>query len=268
MIIDFHTHCFPDSLAPRALATLRDHSMNPGIFPCTDGTQAGTEKHIAEYGVNRAVICNIATNARQMHNVNSFAINIVKNSKTLYSLGSLHPDGEGKRGELVRLKEAGIRGIKIHPDYMGKDIDSGDYDEIFELCSELDFFVLTHAGLDPVSPDHLHASPAAIARVLDRFPHLRLIAAHMGGFQCSDEAIKHLLGRNVWLDTSMSSQRPGERKNLLRILREHPADRLLFGSDTPWSLISDELNFIYSANLDIHRQNMILSVNALSLLEK
>lgn len=267
MIIDFHTHCFPDTLAPRALAALHDHVLQPDIFPCTDGTQAGTEAHIAKSGVDAAVICNIATNPRQMSKVNGFAASLSQNSKSLYALGSIHPDGEDKRGELEGLRAAGIRGIKIHPDYMGRDIDSGAYDEIFSLCSELDFFVLTHAGLDPVSPDHLHAPPAAIAAVLDRYPRLRLIAAHMGGFECSDDTIKYLLGRDVWLDTSMSSQRPGEREKLLMILRSHPADRLLFGSDTPWSFIADELDFLRSASLDLERLGMILGKNALALLE-
>lgn len=267
MIIDFHVHCFPDSLAPRALGTLKDHALGNPDFPCTDGTVKGTEAHLRMSGVDYGVVCNIATNARQQYNVNSFAISIAKTSKMLIPLGSLHPLGEDKRGELMRLREAGIKGIKIHPDYMGTDIDEPVYNEIFELCSELDFFVVTHAGLDPISPDHLHASPAAIASVLDRYPDLRLVAAHMGGFARSEEVLCHLAGRkNLWLDTSMSSQRPDRIENLYRILREHAPGRLLFASDTPWSYATDEIKFIYSANLGDGLNEKIFYKNALALL--
>lgn len=266
MIIDFHTHCFPDKLAPRALDSLKSHAMENDIFPCTDGTQSGTESYIASVGVDYAVICNIATNARQQYNVNSFAIQLAETSKTLIPLGSLHPEGEDKHGELSRLAAAGIRGIKIHPDYVNIEIDDPSYDEIFSLCSEYDFFVVTHAGLDPVSPEHIHASPEAILSVIKRYPKLKLVAAHMGGFACSAGVLEHLVGKNIWLDTSLSSHRPDEREGLIRILKEHDPDKLLFATDTPWALTSRELEFIFSAGLGDALTEKILYQNALALL--
>ena len=47
MIIDFHTHCFPDTLAPKALSALKDHALQSHRFPCTNGTISGTETHIS-----------------------------------------------------------------------------------------------------------------------------------------------------------------------------------------------------------------------------
>jgi hypothetical protein len=130
------------------------------------------------------------------------------------------------------------------------------------------FFVVTHAGLDPISPEHLHADPKMISAVLDRYPGLRLIAAHLGGFARLDGVLEHLVGKkNVWFDTSMSSQRPERIEGLHRILREHDPDRLLFGSDTPWSFAKDEINFIYSAKLGDVKTEKILYKNALALLE-
>ena len=38
MLIDFHTHVFPDALAPRAIASL---AAQAGETPSTDGTVAG-----------------------------------------------------------------------------------------------------------------------------------------------------------------------------------------------------------------------------------
>jgi len=266
MIIDFHTHCFPDVLAPKALSVLKDHALQSHRFPCTNGTLSGTEAHIKNQKVDRAVICNIATNARQQSKVNGFAVQIAQTSKILYSLGSLHPEGENKRKEMERLKSVGIRGIKIHPDYMGINVDDPKFNEIFELCCEFDFFVVTHAGFDPVSPEHIHATPDMLLSVISKFPSLKLIAAHMGGFSMSTEVLEKLVGRNIWIDTSLSALRQSECSNLIKILKEHDPDKILFASDTPWSYETEELEFIYSANLGNILTEKILYKNALNLL--
>ena len=267
MIIDFHTHCFPDSLAPKALNLLKDHALQSYRFPCTDGTVSGTESHIRNQGVDYAVVCNIATNPHQQFKVNSFAISIAQSSKTLYSLGSLHPACDNIKTEIERLKASGIRGIKIHPDYMGTDINDPKFDEIFELCCDNNIFVVTHAGLDPVSPNHIHATPDMILSVIKKFPNIRLIAAHMGGFSLSQDVIEKLLGQNIWLDTSLSALRPNEYDNLIYILKEHDPNKLLFASDTPWSYAKEELEFIYSSNLNSSLIDKILYKNATQLLQ-
>ncbi|MBQ9080256.1 MAG: amidohydrolase family protein [Clostridia bacterium] len=268
MIIDFHTHCFPDALAARALGVLQHNAEKIQMTPCTDGTQSGTERHIAASGVDYAVVCNIATNARQQVKVNDFAISLIQNSKTLLPLGSLHPDGENKKSELERLYNAGICGIKIHPDYITIQISDAKYDEIFSLCEEMGMFVVTHAGWDPVSPNHVHATPDDILKVITRHPKLKLVAAHMGGYEYSQEVLEKLVGQNIYFDTSLSAHRVNERENLLRILREHRPDRLLFATDTPWSLAAKELEFISSANLSDELKENILYRNALELLGK
>ncbi len=266
MIIDFHSHCFPDSLAPRALATLKHNAGDVEDFPCTDGTCSGTEKHMDKYDIDRAVICNIATNARQQQNVNNFAIQIAKTSQKLIPLGSLHPDGENKELEIQRLVENGIRGIKIHPDYVSVEINSPKYDEIFVLCEHYGIFVVTHAGYDPVSPNHIHAAPYMILDVVRRYKKLKLIAAHMGGFGCSKQVLNELVGNNIWFDTSLSSRRPDEKNDLIKILKYHSPERILFGTDTPWSFPDKELEIIYSSGLNSSTIDNILSQNAMQLL--
>lgn len=265
MIIDFHTHCFPDKLAPRALSALKINADKTGLAPCTDGTRVGTEQNLIRVGIDRAVVCNIATNAKQQANVNGFAIELTQSSR-LIPLGSLHPDGEQKRETLLKLRSAGIGGIKIHPDYVTTEIDNAKFDEIFSLCEDLEMFVVTHAGWDPVSPEHIYATPEAIRTVIDRYPHLKLVAAHMGGFACADGVIEHLVGRNIYIDTSLSSHRSEEKDKLHRILRDHDPDKILFATDTPWSDAREELEFIYSAKLSDKNTQKILYQNALALL--
>ena len=75
MVIDFHTHNFPDSLAPKAMAALKQNCAdNPDIVAHTDGTAADAKRILKAAGVDRAVVCNIATNPRQEEKVNSYAL--------------------------------------------------------------------------------------------------------------------------------------------------------------------------------------------------
>ena len=76
MKICFHSHCFPDALAPRAVATLAENAKRVGMTPHTDGTAAGTLRYLRASGIDTALICNIATNPHQEHKVNDFAVMI------------------------------------------------------------------------------------------------------------------------------------------------------------------------------------------------
>ncbi|MBR5314982.1 MAG: hypothetical protein IKU45_06185, partial [Clostridia bacterium] len=71
MIIDFHTHCFPDALAAKAIPKL-SHAAG-GLLPCTDGTLSGLRASMQDCGVDISVVMNISTNADQMRKVNDFA---------------------------------------------------------------------------------------------------------------------------------------------------------------------------------------------------
>ena len=265
MIIDFHSHCFPDALAPRAIGKLAETVSVLNVAPSTDGTAGGLISRMRATGIDRSVVCNIATNPRQMTKVNDFAISLAKYEE-LFPLGSLHPHGEGLEDELDRLISHRITGIKLHPDYMQTDIDSPDFDKIFELCQAKNVFVITHAGLDPVSPDHMHCTPSQMARVLDKFPKLKLVAAHMGGFHCEEETLSHLCGRDVYLDTSLITHRPDLCPHIHSILKNHDPRRLLFATDTPWTKGEEEIAAIQSAPLSQEIKDMIFSGNAVKLL--
>lgn len=267
MIIDFHTHCFPDFLAPRAMESLKKTFFSAGFTQVlTDGTAASAKEVLKKNGVDHAVVCNIATNAHQEQKVNDFAIALSQSDPFFYPLGSVHPDSERMEEELSRLAAAGIKGIKLHPDYVRVPISDPRFDRIFSLLEKRNMFCVLHTGYDPISPDLIHATPKMLADTIEKHPKLKLIAAHMGGFAQAAGVVEHLLGKNVYFDTSLCALRPSERELLLRILREHPEDRLLFASDTPWGNSADELRFIEDAKLSPSRVERILSKNALELL--
>ncbi len=267
MIIDFHTHSFPDALAPRAMESLKKNSeANPLIKPHTDGTAKDAERILRAAGIDRAAVCNIATNPRQESKVNDYAISLLSNP-FFYPLGSVHPDSENTESELDRLFEKGIKGIKLHPDYVGIELSDERFDRIFSSISRRGMFVVVHAGYDPVSPEKQHATPDMFRAVIDKYPTLRLIAAHTGGYGRAEDVYKYLVGTNIYLDTSLSSLREGEREILYKILRDHDEDRLLFGTDTPWTEPREEVDFIMNAPIDEKRREKIFSGNAMRLLE-
>ena len=266
MIIDFHSHCFPDALAPRAMSRLAATASTIAISPTTDGTTAGLLNSMRAAGVDRSVVCNIATNAHQMPKVNDFAIETLMRFPSLIPLGSLHPHGEALEEELARLVSAGITGIKIHPDYVGIHIDAPDFEPVFALCEARGVFVITHAGLDPISPDHIYCTPERVRRVMDKFPRLKLIVAHMGGYHCEEDVLSLLCGLSVYIDTSLLTHRPERQKDLRRILVEHDSSRILFATDTPWADARREIAAIREMGLPKSLEDKILSENAISLL--
>ena len=245
MLIDFHTHAFPDKLAERALSTLAERAE---IKPITDGTVAGLIKKMDEDGVDVSVICNIATNAHQNIKVNNFAIETIgKYNGRVIPLGSIHPEFQTPEEELIRLRDNGIKGIKLHPDYMGKMMDDPSYDSIFSLCAELDLFIITHAGYDFYSPNKIWATPDAILNRIRRSPETKFICAHFGGNELWDEVDEKLIGKNIWIDTSLGVLNGLPKEKAEKMLLKHDPDKILFASDNPWC--SPRLTFEYVDSL-------------------
>lgn len=266
MRIDFHTHSFPDALAPRAMAALELN--NAGVMALsahTDGTAGDAERLLRSVGIDLAVVCNIATNAKQESKVNGYTLSLLEN-KFFAPLGSIHPDSENKEAELDRLLAAGIKGVKLHPDYVRIELTDPRFDEIFSLLSERDMFTVVHTGFDPVSPDKIHATPEMLRKTVEKYNKLKLIAAHMGGFMKSREVLDKLVGTNIYFDTSLSSIRKDEWDNLYRILDTHDENRILFGTDTPWTDPAAEIAFVENAPISREKKEKIFAKNAQTLL--
>ena len=264
MIIDCHAHCFPDHLAEKGLAPMKALT---GIEPCTDGTASGLSAKEKADGVDFAVVCNIATNPNQLVKVNNFAIDINDFSDTLIALGSAHPDSPILEKELERLVDHDIHGIKIHPEYIPYYVDSPEWDKVFSLCEEMGIFVISHTGYDYVSPDRTATTPDRVAKVLDRHPNLTFIGAHMGGNRFYPQVLEYLCGRpNLYLDTAIMSRLDRNDLYVSRIIEAHGVDRILFGTDAPWSEPKTEVAYIKSLGLSERENEMIFHENAEKLL--
>lgn len=264
MIIDFHTHAFPDKVAEKAIPKLAGIG---GIDCYGDGTVSSLISRMDEWHIDRAVILNIATNPKQQTNVNNFAIDINSTNHRLYALGSINPLSDNIAEEAHRLRDGGIRGIKIHPDYMETPVDDERFDAVYRACIENDLFVVSHSGWDFISPDYIHCTPERIVRVMDRFPSLRFVAAHLGACKQWDEVERLLVGReNLWLETSLAPMLGLDKRVCARIIQNHDPERILFGSDFPWYRMDACVEYVGSLGLSHKLLQKIFSENAVKLL--
>ena len=281
MIIDIHTHAFPGKIAAAALQKL---SRNSHTLPFTDGTEAALQRSMARAGIDLSVILPVATAPRQVMHINDSAAGICENSREtgLFSLGCMHPDFDGYKEELARLARLGIPGIKIHPVYQETDMDDIRFLRIFDRIAELGMFVLAHAGYDIGLPGVERCSPPRSLRVIRRIPQLKLVLAHMGGWQNWDTASELLADTQVLLDMSFATGRltplPGDdhwAKNpvsqltppqFLSMVRRFGADRILFGTDCPWADQKTVLADLLALPLTAEEKEAILGENAKKLL--
>lgn len=261
MLIDFHTHAFPDKIAEGTLEFLSGKAG--GLQPVADGTIRGSRAKMREWEVDKSVLLSIATNARQQTNVNNFAI--AQNGGGIIAFGSAHPDSPEAVSEIERVAAAGLLGIKFHPEYQGFAIDDRRAYPLYERCCELGLVMVFHAGRDIGFPDSLAAPPAAVARVLADFPHAKMVMAHMGGWALWDEVYDTVAGRGGFLDTSFTAgYLPAELAE--RIISRHGAENILFGSDSPWASAAETARYIDSLRLTDGDKEKIFSANALRLL--
>lgn len=261
MLLDFHTHAFPDRVAQKAMPKL---SKTAGITPLTDGTAAGLVEQMDRWGVDRAVVMNIATDAAQQKNVNLFASALAENPR-LYAFGSVHPEAPDALDALEQFRAWGLKGVKLHPDYQNFMIDHPKMDPIYQKITELKLPVLFHAGYDPLSPHLVHAPPERSARVLERFPDMTVILAHFGGNRLYDDVERYLVGKNVYLDISLSA---GDISldQAARIILNHGAERILFGSDCPWQSAEKTMDLLGALPLSKEQLHQICWQNGMRLL--
>lgn len=263
MYIDFHTHAFSDKIAEKAITGL---TATSGFPPCTDGTLSGLIKKMQETGIDGAVVLPIATKPTQHEVLNSWAAEI-NNKNGIYAFGSVHPDGEDAILWLDRIREMGLYGIKLHPDYQNFVADDKKAFPIYEKCSEMKMPVLFHAGFDPLSPDFIHGSPESLCNIHEAFPDLIMICAHMGGMYRWEQVERLLAGKpgNIYFDLGFTEGEIGE-KLLMRIIKKHGAERILLGSDCPWDDPKNELEMVKKLPLTDEEKELIFYKNAKKLL--
>ncbi len=258
-IIDFHAHIYPEKIALKASKTVGEFYGAPvawqGLVP--ELLESGSR-----VGIERYVVHSTATKAEQVVSINDYIIGEAKKEKKFIAFGTMHPNFREAEQEITRIKKAGVRGIKLHPDFQRFEADAPEMDGIYELVAAAGLPVLIHAGDCRFD----FSGPRRIARVLDRHPTLKLVAAHFGGYTEWEEAFELLAGRILWFDTSSSLWKlpNGEA---IKMIAKHGTERFLFGSDFPMWDHESELERFLALGLDDRANEAILFGNAATLLD-
>lgn len=276
MVIDFHTHTFPNKIAEVAVKKLSSEGHIPAF---SNGTAEGLKTSMQTAGVDYSVVLPVATNPLKLASMNDFSINNNGKGNLIY-FGAVHPDAPDWQDELLRLSNNGIKGIKIHPIYQGVDIDDDRYLKILYRAGELGLIVTMHAGDDIGFPGVVRCSPKMTANALKQVGDVKIILAHMGGWKNWQEVAEHLSGTSAMLDTSFSlgkikpldSTYSDEFLNLMdqndfcALVNVFGSENVLFGTDSPWTDQKCSLDAFLDLPLsDADKQN-ILSLNAKRLL--
>lgn len=277
MIIDVHAHTYPEKIVKKVKERMESVS---GSRIDDEGTPEGLVKSMEKTGIDYSVFLPVATNPGQVGKLNAQAIQATElyGDRGFLSFAAIHPDTPNMREVLQGIKNAGLKGVKIHPDYQDTFFDDIRYLRLIDLATELELLVMAHAGMDEVYPDLVHCDIKRILKVLREVKSERLILAHMGGWQMWEDVKKYICGAPVYFDTafSLTGTVNVENKNgigsmlndarFVELVRAHGVFRILFGTDFPWSSQSENLKWIQGCSLTEEEKKRILGENAAGLL--
>jgi predicted TIM-barrel fold metal-dependent hydrolase len=256
-IIDFHAHIYPEKIAAKAIAGREEFFK---IAMQKDGTVEGLLASGRKGGIGHFVVFSAAAVPVQVQTINDYIASVCREHPELSGFGTLHPGMDNPRNEIERLIALGLRGIKFHPDMQQFNIDD---DRMMDVYAALEgrLPIIFHTGDYRYTFSH----PARLARVLDNFPQLCVIAAHFGGWSLFDIAYDYFHKRRCYFDVSSSLPFLGLRR-ASELIHSYGAERFLFGSDYPMWDPALCLEEFMKLDLADNEKDQILRKNAQTIL--
>lgn len=263
-IIDFHTHAFPDALAARAIPALEHEATGAGsdVKAFHDGTVSGLLASMDEAGIERSVICSIATRPEQFDSILSWSKEIA--SERLIPFPSLHPDDGDFPERVRRIAGEGFKGVKFHPYYQDFYLAEDRMMPVYESLMREGLMIVMHTGYDIAFERIRRCDPRQVLDVYKRFPGIKLITTHLGAWEQWDEVREMLLGKPIYMEISFSVEFLGE--GLREFIEGHPMDHVLFGTDSPWTGQKETLEAVMNLGLSEDMLEGLLRGNAMRLL--
>jgi len=262
MVIDFHTHIFPDSLAERAIKALYE-DVGRIYEPIHNGTVDGLIAAMDATGVDISVNMPVITKQSQTRSTNEWCAAI--NSNRIISFGGIYPHTDDYRRDIDFVVSLGLKGLKFHAEYQDFILDAPEMLKIYDYALSQGLIILHHGGFDPAFAPPFKSSPERFVNVANAMQGGVIIAAHFGGHDQWDDVENILAGSNIYLDTSMGfAYYPHDL--FMRVVKKHGVDKILFASDSPWSDAGSELEALRAMPLDEREIEAITSGNARRIL--
>ena len=258
-IIDFHTHIYPEKIAQKASESIsRFYDLDTGLVGSAEVLlQRGREAGITDF-----VLLPVANTPYNVRSINSFIAQQQLEHNEFHGFGTVHVDMANMPDEIDYIISNDLNGVKLHPDSQRFNADD---ERLFPLYESIQgkLPVLIHCGDKRFDTSH----PRRIANIIDKFPKLTVIAAHLGGWSVFSEAVEILQKRKCYVDISSCMEFLPKEK-MLHYINGYGTDRVLFGSDFPlWDPVNVFREF-EALDLSSDVQEMILYKNALNILQK
>ena len=260
--LDFHCHIYPAKIAEKA------RQSTGGFYGVECGECTGVAEDLLarcdEAGIETCVIHSVATKPEQVDSINRFLLRTAREFPGRFvPFGTVHQDTEDVGAVVDWLYANGFKGVKLHPDIQGVALNDPRLMRLYEACRGK-LMVLFHAGDDRYS----YSNPAEILPVLNAFPDVTFVGAHLCGYRVWAEAVPALAKRfdNLWVDCS-SSAFAMEKDLFCERIEAYGYDRVLFGSDYPMWSVAKELERYLSIGFPDETNEKILHGNLERLLE-
>jgi hypothetical protein len=157
------------------------------------------------------------------------------------------------------LDELGLVGIKLHPTLHNFSVLDPTCTPVWQCAQERGLPILIHTWEgDP------RCRPSHFAELAAQYPAARFILGHSGGQAAGRrEAVAVALAHpNVYLELCCSYLTCADLEGMVATMG---AQRILFGTDSPWIDPRFLLGKVAFANLAVEEQRMLLGENALAL---
>lgn len=267
MIIDFHTHIFPEKIAEKTIQFL-ENACHCQAY--TRGTLAELQTSMKEANVDISVVLPVVTNPKQFESINRFALEVSKLPEII-SFGGVHPDSENWKQEVDQIVEMGLPGIKLHPDYQKAYVDETATVRLVQYAISKGLHVVFHGGVDVGFPEPVHCTPKRTLCMLQQLERRegygQIIIAHTGGHDLWDEVEEYLVGQDIYFDLAFNLGKISDEQ-LKRIITNHGPDRILFATDSPWDSQREDVEYLQRmSGLTEEEREAIFSGNAKKLLD-
>lgn len=259
MILDIHTHIWPEKVVHKAKDHLEEvFKIKLAVVPTPENLLRFMDKN----KIDISVVNSVASRPDQVASINNWLFGLKNDRFKVFA--AFHHEYSNWEDELKRIKD-NASGIKLQPEFQNFYVDDEKIFPAYEKISELGLPILFHCGYELSGTMLLRSGPDRMLKVHKKFPKLKIIAAHWGGFRLWDDVEKYLIGQDIWLDTSFTFGHL-EKDRFLAMLAKHPRDKVLFGTDFPLVDQKQDIDYLNSLPIDTHLRSDIFSDNAKKLL--
>jgi predicted TIM-barrel fold metal-dependent hydrolase len=220
---------------------------------------AGLTAKLDEAGIDYGCCLGVATVPKNLEKTNEF-IGAVDRSRFV-PFGTIHPD-RTIDDNMRSIRENGIVGVKLHPNFQGIDLADPRVVEICRALADDGIVVITHAGEGSDEAATERGSPQKVVALAEAIPNLTLMACHYGAYHQLDLAEDVVVGSRVILETSWPpTMAILEPERIRAIIERHGVDRVVYGSDWPMADPVAEIAGIKALGLDPDDEAKVLGGN-------